>query len=87
MGRGGASCPPAASASAVVAPPPRHNVPPNLHPGNGNTVAYGLWLNCVTARIHSLDNNMGGNGKDFNDKDNNDTRDGDCDDSREGRRR
>ena len=55
MDRGGASHPPVAAASAVVAPLPCPNVPPNLHPGNGNAVAYDLWLDCATARILSLD--------------------------------
>ena len=62
-------------------------LPPNLHPVNGNGVAYGLWLDCAAARILSLNNDMGGNDKDCNDKDNNDTGDGDCNNGGEGRGR
>ena len=85
MGGGAASHPPAVAASAVVAPPPRPNIPPNLHPGNGNAVAYDLWLDCATARILSLNDNMGGDDKDCNDEDKDDTRDGECYNGGEGR--
>ncbi len=84
-GGGGASRPLAAAASAVAAPPPCPNVPPNLHPGNGNAVASDLWLDCGTARILLLDNDMGDDNEDCNDDDNNDTEDGDCNDGEEGR--
>ena len=50
-------------------------------------VASDLWLDCATARILLLDNNMGGDDEDCNDKDNDDTGDGDCDDGGEGRGR
>ena len=46
-----------------------------------------MWLNCATARILLLDNNMGGDDEDCNDEDNDDTGDGDCNDDREGRGR
>ncbi len=46
-------------------------------------VASDLWLDCTTARILSLDNDMGGDDKDCNDEDNDDTGDGGgCNDSR-----
>jgi hypothetical protein len=41
----------------------------------------------MTARILSLDNNMGSNDEDCNNEDNDDTGDGDCNDDREGRGR
>ena len=50
-------------------------------------VASDLWLDCTTARILSLDNDMGGDDKDCNDEDNDDTGDGDCNDGLEGRGR
>ena len=85
MGGGGSSRPPAAAICAVVAPPPHPNVPPNLHPGNGNAVAYDLWIDCMTARILLLDDYMGSDDEDCNDEDNNDTGDGDFDDGGESR--
>ncbi len=48
-------------------------------------VAYNLWLDWATARILPLDNNMGGNDKECNDKDNVDTGHGNCNDGGEGR--
>ena len=87
MGGGGASRLLAAAASAVTAPPSCPNVPPNLHLGNGNAVAYDLWLDCMTARILSLDNAMGSNNEDCNDEDKDDTGDGDCNNGGEERGR
>ena len=84
MGRGGASCLLAATASAVVAPPFPPNVPPNPHPGNGNTVAYDSLLNHVTARILLLDKDMGSDDKDCNDEDCNDKDCNDKDDNADG---
>ena len=45
----------------------------------------GLWLDFTAARILSLDDDMGSDDEDCNNKYNNDTRDGDCDDGMEGR--
>ena len=45
----------------------------------------GLLLDCTTARILSLNEDMGDEDEDCNDKYNDDTGDGDCDDSGEGR--
>jgi hypothetical protein len=84
-GGGGDSRPSAAATSVVVTPPPPPNVPPNPHPGNGNAVAYVSWLDHVTARILLLDDDMGGDNEDCNDKDNDDNRDGNCNAGREGR--
>ena len=87
MGGGGASRPPTAATSMVVAPPPCPNIPLNLHPGNGNAVTYDLQLDCTIARILLLNDDMGGNNKDCNNKYNDDTGDGDCDNGGEGRGR
>ena len=57
----------------VVTPPPPPNVPPNPHPGNGNTAIYDLWLDHVPARIVLLDKDMVGDDKDCNDEECNDT--------------
>ena len=46
-----------------------------------------MWLDYATAKILSLDNDMGGNNEDCNDEDNDDTRDGDCNNDGEGRGR
>ncbi len=44
-----------------------------------------MWLDCATARILLLDNDMGGDNEDCNKDDNDDTGDGNCNDGRVGR--